>query len=537
MAAVLIAASSAWAQTTSTTETRPAASTILGDSGLWFVPIGETLPKGRWSGQAARVNFDRTEAYSDISDINGMFAFGATDRVEVFGTLGLRRIDADRRPVQSGGVPMDYLINNTWKQGFGDITVGAKFGILSQSRAAGNGAAFAIRAAIKLPTASNDDGLGTGQTDFLVDAIASSELNERIDLSGYVGGMFRGSPDDFELSSGIRWGAGVAFPSRSSFKFIGEFYGESYFDKTVVYSGPPTAGALPGSWDVDAPTDMFLGVHYQAPSGFYFGVGASVGLNANERLDAFSIGAEDTNGDKIGFQVRLGYHPGVRRYVAPPPPVTPPPPPPPPAANRPPTVTARCEPCTVQVGQATTVTADAADPDGDTLAYKWSAPAGSFANATDRQTRFTCPNQPGAVPVTVTVSDGKGGTANATVTIQCVAPAKKEYSFEDVHFDFDRYSLRAEATRVLDEVIKAMGADPALRITVEGHTCNIGTTEYNLALGERRATAVREYLTSRGVTADRLQTISYGEERPRHDNSREETRRLNRRAALTIRLQ
>lgn len=106
-----------------------------------------------------------------------------------------------------------------------------------------------------------------------------------------------------------------------------------------------------------------------------------------------------------------------------------------------------------------------------------------------------------------------------------------------MHFDFDRYSLRAEATRVLDEAIKAMTEDNTLRLTVEGHTCNIGTTEYNLALGERRAAAVRDYLTGRGVSADRLQTVSYGEERPKHDNSREETRRLNRRAALTVRLQ
>jgi len=72
---------------------------------------------------------------------------------------------------------------------------------------------------------------------------------------------------------------------------------------------------------------------------------------------------------------------------------------------------------------------------------------------------------------------------------------------------------------------------------VEGHTCNIGTAEYNLALGERRATAVRDYLTSRGIGANRLRTVSYGEERPKHDNSREETRRLNRRAALVVRLQ
>jgi outer membrane protein OmpA-like peptidoglycan-associated protein len=200
-------------------------------------------------------------------------------------------------------------------------------------------------------------------------------------------------------------------------------------------------------------------------------------------------------------------------------------------------VKARCEPCTLPVGQQSTVTADANDPDGDTLTYRWSAPSGTFGNASERQTTFTCPAQPGAVPVTVTVNDGKGGTASDTVTIQCTQPPRKEYTFEDVHFDFDRYTLRPEATRVLDEAIKAMQADNTLRLTIEGHTCSIGTAEYNLALGERRAAAVREYLSGRGIGADRLQTVSYGEERPKHDNSREETRRLNRRAALTVRLQ
>ena len=81
-----------------------------------------------------------------------------------------------------------------------------------------------------------------------------------------------------------------------------------------------------------------------------------------------------------------------------------------------------------------------------------------------------------------------------------------------------------------------MRQDATLKREIEGHTCSIGTAEYNLALGERRATAVRDYLTSRGVTADRLRTVTYGEERPKHDNAREETRRLNRRAALVVRL-
>ena len=58
----------------------------------------------------------------------------------------------------------------------------------------------------------------------------------------------------------------------------------------------------------------------------------------------------------------------------------------------------------------------------------------------------------------------------------------------------------------------------------------------SLALGERRSNAVRDYLTQNGVPATRLQSVSYGEEKPKHDNSREETRRLNRRAALVVRL-
>ena len=107
--------------------------------------------------------------------------------------------------------------------------------------------------------------------------------------------------------------------------------------------------------------------------------------------------------------------------------------------------------------------------------------------------------QEGSVPVTITVDDGKSGTATDTVTIQVIKPPVKEYTFEDVHFDFDRYSLRPEAVRILDEAIRAMRDDATLRLEIEGHTCSIGTAEYNLALGERRATAVRDYLTSRGV--------------------------------------
>jgi outer membrane protein OmpA-like peptidoglycan-associated protein len=287
--------------------------------------------------------------------------------------------------------------------------------------------------------------------------------------------------------------------------------------------------------DSDTQTHFTVGLTWLSKSGFFAGVGANWRFGMDGRD---SVGSEfgNVSGDSFGFQARIGYHPGVRIYVPPPPP--PPPPAPTPAPqNRPPTVKARCEPCTVEIGRTSTVTAGASDPDGDTLSYKWSAPAGSFTRPADRQTPWTAPMQEGPVQVQVCVADGKSGTACDTITIQVIRPVVKEFVFEDVHFDFDRYSLRPEATRALDEAIKTLQQNPTLRIQIEGHTCNIGTAEYNLALGDRRANAVMDYLTSRGIAADRLQSVSYGEERPKHDNSREETRRLNRRAAMVVRVQ
>jgi hypothetical protein len=94
----------------------------------------------------------------------------------------------------------------------------------------------------------------------------------------------------------------------------------------------------------------------------------------------------------------------------------------------------------VEIGRVATVISDAADPDGDRLTYLWNAPAGALANRAAAETPWTAPMQEGAVPIVITVMDGKGGTATDAVTLQVVRPVVKELVFEDVHFDFDRYS-------------------------------------------------------------------------------------------------
>ena len=92
----------------------------------------------------------------------------------------------------------------------------------------------------------------------------------------------------------------------------------------------------------------------------------------------------------------------------------------------------------------------------------------------------------------------------------------------DVFFDYDRAELKPEARERLAKNAQWLNANPQFLVTLEGHCDERGTNEYNLALGDRRAGAARDYLQSLGVNTGRLKTISYGEERPfctEHDES------------------
>ncbi|MDP6373588.1 MAG: OmpA family protein [Vicinamibacterales bacterium] len=527
--------------------TRPATTTFLGDTGLWFVPTGEILPDRKVSVSIGRIGFNREQGFTNVSHFPITFGVGIRDRVELFGSFRtVTRIDRDVRPIfgadgsEFGGLTNDDpLMTTGWGSGVGDLLIGAKVNLTSEHRQ--QGAAFAIRAVAQLPTGDTDEGIGTGEPSFELDAIVSNHVNGRVELSGFGGFAMRGDPDGstlcaanspcgINLSNGFRWGVGAGFSTSNAVRLFTELHGEATFDDVTVET-PFAAedGTLsPLLSPTSGPLDATIGVLWQASSGFFAGAGLNIALNHGSRSDA---GQDSASGDKMDFLVRLGYHPGVRVYVLPPPP------PPPPPSNQPPTVTARCNPCTVNVGERSELTSQAQDPDGDALSYRWSAGSGSFADPTAPDTAWTAPDDEGAVPIAVAVTDGRGGEASDTVTVEVVRPAVREFVFEDVHFDFDRYSLRPSAVRVLDEAIAALEETPTLQIEIEGHTCNIGTAEYNLALGDRRAQAVLDYLTSRGIGAGRLRTVSYGEERPAHDNSREETRRLNRRAAMVVRVQ
>jgi peptidoglycan-associated lipoprotein len=105
---------------------------------------------------------------------------------------------------------------------------------------------------------------------------------------------------------------------------------------------------------------------------------------------------------------------------------------------------------------------------------------------------------------------------------------------QDIFFDFDKSSIREDQKAAMDKNVAWLKANPPVRITIEGHADERGTSEYNLGLGDRRARATKDYLVAAGVGATRIATITYGEERPFVLGHDEGAWRWNRRAHFAI---
>jgi peptidoglycan-associated lipoprotein len=122
---------------------------------------------------------------------------------------------------------------------------------------------------------------------------------------------------------------------------------------------------------------------------------------------------------------------------------------------------------------------------------------------------------------------GPGGSASATATVSVNAPPPPPppppkpsidelflKEVRDAFFDFNKADIRADARPALSKTAEFLKNYPQVKVTVEGHCDERGSTEYNLGLGDRRANAVKQYLVSLGIAADRISTVSFGKEKP-----------------------
>jgi peptidoglycan-associated lipoprotein len=213
------------------------------------------------------------------------------------------------------------------------------------------------------------------------------------------------------------------------------------------------------------------------------------------------------------------------------PPTAPPPPPPPPPAAARPTVSLQANPTSINKGDSTSLTWTSTD------ATQLSISPDVGAVTAQGSTKVT-PSD--STTYTITAS-GPGGSADSSARVTVSAPPPPPPSQEttdydklflqevkDAYFDFNKADIRADAREALAKTADFLRKYPQIKATIEGHCDERGSTEYNLVLGDRRATAVKSYLVQLGISADRLTTTSLGKERPFCTESNEECWQRNR---------
>ncbi len=220
---------------------------------------------------------------------------------------------------------------------------------------------------------------------------------------------------------------------------------------------------------------------------------------------------------------------GCAKKVAPPPPA---PPPPPPAPARP-TVTLQASSTFIQKGESLTLSWSSTNATQLTLGPGLGtvAPEGSTRVSPEASTTYT---------ITAT---GPGGSADASARITVAAPPPPpppappaetmEEMFRknvlDAFFDYDKSDVRPDAREALSRTAQFLRTNAAIKVTIEGHCDERGSTEYNLGLGERRAQATKQFLIQLGVAPERMETVSYGKEKPFCTASNEACWQQNRR--------
>ena len=140
----------------------------------------------------------------------------------------------------------------------------------------------------------------------------------------------------------------------------------------------------------------------------------------------------------------------------------------------------------------------------------------------------------GSSSSSATTATTAGAESSSTTATQMSDAEKLAQVGNTVYFGFDSSELAGEAQAILDRQAAFLNVNPTMVVIIEGHADERGTREYNLALGDRRAVAVRDYLLAKGLNAARVRTVSYGKERPAVSGSNEGSWEFNRRAATVL---
>lgn len=561
--------------------------TFTGETGLFTLYLGDTLPQGMFSGGLVYNNYDRETTDFDTNIWNLVFAYGVTDNLEIAASFAPITQVVFRNWELGETLNSNPTSIRTIENGVGDLRFGLKYRLLDDN---GASPAIAIRAFAKIPTADWEKGFGSGATDFGANLIVSKTFGN-LETAANVGYTLIGTPEDLttgELSDELSYGVGFGWTiePKLKIKFLGELKGIAYLNDDDFPQAAPmdVFVGFQKRFAIASKYDLRLGFGYQVnvafdtdiannPNGA--GMMLTIGPSKNtppviselkgERT-ATCVGtplglvatASDENGDNLfytwtvngetipGSESNVSWTPAtpgdykvvvtvddgregvvtqemnVKAYA-------------------PPTVNLSVNSDVVYATKKYTVSASITNPGDYPLAYFWKVDIGTIAPSTNQaEATWDLTNaSEGEATITLNIKSEIGCDVTATLKVKvekdpCLTITDADLTGE-VHFPLNKYILREpteEAYKIFDRVIEKMKLCESLVIRFEGHCCILGTKDYNMCLGWWRTETVVKYFVEHGIDRSRINTISYGKEKPKYDNDTEKTRQWNRRVEI-----
>ena len=525
---------------------------FAGTTGLFYVPRASTLPKGGFSLGAYYDQVAREEGDSRIKTFGVMGAFGLADRLEAFFSFA-PNVSIERRftteqalfgmhPSLTGtGLNEHPFADLRDQDGVGDLTVGFKYKIAGLSDEYGG---MALAAFVKLPTADDTGGVGTGKFDVGGRLIGSLLAGDTVGLNAFVGYLWKGDPDPasrivtlngslagplpFYVSNEFHYGLGAHFPVSSPIQVV------------LEANGIATSEDLEGSHvGGDDRFTVSGGLRMSLASGLSLGAA----VNYNTSIDVRDPDWQEDAGidgllRRAGFAVLGAYTSGlggspVPTFAGTSPMAVPP-------VNGGPTLTCRAERTTVRQGESVRLFATTTDPDGDPVTVAWATSAGSITPTTGNEVTWSSAGvDPGSGPITARASDGYGGTADCELLVTVAEPPAPAMptvlTFACSEFNTGSARIDNRCKAVLDDVALQLRQNSGATAAITGHSDAAGSAVRNQEMSEQRAENARMYLVqTHGIDGSRITTNGAGGTQPASSNDTSAGRSANRRIEVVV---
>lgn len=463
--------------------------TVKGYKGLFEIAYPFTLSQGT-AGFVLGVN--NIDLKTNDVDINRFFlgiGWGVLENLEFNLNLSYNRVhvlgdkDAAGHYLETN---VEYPFSQRWQTGLGYASVGLKYN-LTKSEKTG----FGILAHVDIPLSDSETAVSTGETQFGVDLLFAHAITDVTIFSINAGYQINTEPDEIDGANFVRYAAGIEAGIGKNLSFATQLAGK-------MYSGTDL--------EQDNPLDLIVGFKFNNEDRF----GISIGYKKNILFNNKSLG--DSHGGIGSIWVNT-----AKKEVI---------------CNGLEAVSIKGDNQAKATESRSYQAITSPDTANTPITYKWSVSGnGAIASGQGSPTISVKWNKESKGSwVKVVAENACPSSVDATLKVNVIEPVMKPK--DEFFFAFDSYELCDAVKADLDTAAAYFKYHPEITIEIQGHTCSIATEEYNLALGQHRAEAAKNYLVEKGVSSDKIKIISYGEEKPSYDNSEEVTRKKNRRVYI-----